>query len=113
LKEAFHEYLVQEKSSENLDFIEAVLQYTTTGSKTVSEQISGLLEIYETFIKLQSKKEINIKSSMRKKFEKKIEPQLAEKNDWILEESSSEVFRLFFFKTQFLKKKSKIASMEF
>jgi hypothetical protein len=55
-----------------------------------------LLEIYEIFIKLQSKKEINIKSSMRKKFEKKIEPQLSEKNDWILSESSYEVFRLFF-----------------
>ena len=89
---AFQQYLIKEKSSENLDFIEAVENYSLT-KKTPEEMINGLKVIHEKFIKLNSEKEINITSSLRKKILKKIEPQLKEKNEWILEIPYHEVLR--------------------
>eukprot|EP01080_Neovahlkampfia_damariscottae_P005302 gene5302-8920_t len=91
LREAFHQYLIKEQSSENLDFIEAVENYQTTKT-TTEEMISGLKEIHETFIKPGSDKEINITSSLRKKFLKKISAQLKEEKEWILDQPYYEVF---------------------
>eukprot|EP01080_Neovahlkampfia_damariscottae_P006404 gene6404-10411_t len=93
MRKAFISHLKKEQNLENFEFMEEVKKLETI--ILAKEQIQKLSELYETFIKVGAKKEINIYDNVRKKFHKKLKLQLSKENteNWILQESPVNVLK--------------------
>ena len=87
---AFKEFLISEHNLEPWNFLQSVLSLETLTD--VKEKIKKSTEIFNKFIEVGSKEEINISGDTREKLIKTFETQKEKEDIWILKETPKELF---------------------